>query len=90
MKGLFCLLEVNAVTIAVAGASAVLQLHLERKATTIKTDQAEVAALTKKYGASKQHQRKILDLQYRKKILQSCIRKHKRMVQQVEEIVPAV
>ena len=66
---------------------------LERKTTTIKADQAEVAALTKKSAASKQNQRKILALQYRigkKKILQSCIRKHKRMVQQVEEIVPAV
>lgn len=58
---------------------------LKHKPTTVKADQAELDELTKQKQSGDTPRRKILALQYRigkKKILQSCIRKHQRLAKE--------
>lgn len=59
---------------------------LNSKPTSVKADQTELQELQKQNSDTDQSRRKVLALQYRigkKKILQSCIRKHQRLAKEV-------
>ena len=55
---------------------------LKSKPTTVKADEAQLSELQKHKPTSQNEERQLLAIQYRfgkKKILQSCIRKHQKL-----------